>query len=111
MCNLSSKIRYDLLLNDEMYDTKPFIQKLPVLGQVLVCQGYPGGPEFQAIEKFFVHASAFQCLQALLMLLLINKKVYLSNVVTNILNIIYNLCMFSVSILKYLFHVVYSLEA
>ena len=58
----------------EMYDTKTFIQKVPVHGQVLVYQGYPGGPEFQAIEKFLVHASAFQCLQALLLLLLMNKK-------------------------------------
>ena len=57
-----------------MYDTKTFIQQVPVHVQVLVYQGYPGGPEFQAIEKFFVHASAFQCLQALLLLLLMNKK-------------------------------------
>ena len=57
-----------------MYDTKTFIQQVPVHGQVLVYQGYPGEPEFQAIEKFLVHASAFQCLQALLLLLLMNKK-------------------------------------
>ena len=28
MCNLSSKIRFDPLLNDEMYDTKTFIHKV-----------------------------------------------------------------------------------
>ena len=73
MSNLLLKIRFDPVLNDEMYDVKTFIQKVPVHDRVMVNQGYPGGPEFQAIEKFLVHASAFQWLQALLLLLLMNR--------------------------------------